>query len=267
MLSIYIIKLQQSHWSSCQWWFSGHQSRSTGSKSQLLHQPRSLSLWTAQENDGEIMSVSTSALSSQYLSLTLPLVTAPGFPACLLPWSPARQGAGRGGCFLTATSQVGSLQRWEGSTVAAWLPASLPLQLLLPLCCTHTRCSTAACFLGVLEQETGLNNYPFCLSCGHIQWLLVATLLENKIMCMLCSTTARTGPREDEISLFTVLRFPPSSSSRLMSRMVWPRSTSILCVCFSALEFLMFHLAFLMLVDHWADALLKLSPLAPKSHI
>lgn len=136
-----------------------------------------------------------------------------------------------------------------------------------PVLHTRTRCSTAACFLGVLEQETILNNYPFCLSCGHIQWLLVATLLENKIMCMLCSTTARTGPREDEISLFTVLRFPPSSSSRLMSRMVWPRSTSILCVCLSALEFLMFHLAFLMLVDHWADALLKLPPLAPKSHI
>lgn len=33
----------------------------------------------------------------------------------------------------------------------------------------RTRCSTAACFLGVLGQKTVLNDYPFCLSCGRIQ--------------------------------------------------------------------------------------------------
>lgn len=72
-----------------------------------------------------------------------------GSPACPLPWHQAGQGAGRGGCFLAATSQVGSFTRTRGKHLVCW---------------THSpTASAAACFLvclGFFRTETSPNQLP-----------------------------------------------------------------------------------------------------------
>lgn len=105
---------------------------------------------------------------------------------------PAWQGAGRGGWFLTASSQVGRGQGREGSTgsrspTVSAAPAAL--------------CSAAVIPSGASEQKALLNNSLFHLSCDHTQRLSVATA-ENKVTCTLCNATDRTGSRkEKKISL------------------------------------------------------------------
>lgn len=269
-LSIYFIKLQQSHWSFLPrkvLWAPVQEHRKqipvTRSAQFSLLGDSSGKPW-ANDLYQHISSETTTPRPSLLLS-RLPPAPLPG--SCSS--DPARQGAGSSGCFLTATSQVGSVQGHEGSTEHT-------------VCSTHPRClSSAGCpcaahwhthaaqqqgpcclvFRFFLGQRTALNNYPFHLSCDHIQWPLAATLLENKVTCMLCSATARTGPREDKISLhYIVLPFfqqQPGTSDGFTQR-----HKHILWFC--PLLFSILHVppCFLTLADHWANALLELSSLA-----
>lgn len=89
--------------------------------------------------------------------------------------------------------------------------APLPQQPLLPCAPhTHTHAVLQLCdSQGVSEQRAVLNNYLFHLSCDHTQWLSVATAV-NKVTCMLCNATDRTGSRKKKFSLNCAVSLLPT---------------------------------------------------------
>jgi len=172
--------------------------------------------------------ITMSARRPQYLSLTLPLPTAPGSPACLQPWCPAagavpsRAGSRNRRMPPDSIQPSGTFSRTRGKRMVCSTPSPIasaaPVALGRMLARMHAAQRHQLCcmFSRFLEQRTALNNYAVHLPCDRIQRLLVATLLEVKVTRMLSSATARTGPREDKISPSCTV---PPSFSRLASLM------------------------------------------------
>lgn len=163
-LSIYFIKLQQPHWSFLPrkvFWAPVQEHR------KQIPVTRSAQFSLPGDSSGKPWAKDLYQHISSETTIPVPHFSCPA--AWQLQQHPARQGAGRGGCFLTATSQVGSVQRNMREAQSTRLVRLSPTASAVPAAPvlhtgTHMLLSSrnhAAYFLVFFRAKNSLKQLPF----------------------------------------------------------------------------------------------------------